>query len=325
MVGLFFYAGHGVQVKGANYIIPVDAHIDKEGDVDIEAIDANSVMAMMEHSGAGLNFVILDACRNNPFSRGFRSATRGLAEMGAPTGSFIAYATSPGDVAADGEGSNSPYTMALTKAMLKPGISVERMFRNVRNDVRAMTNNDQTPWESSSLIGDDFFFNTAATPAIGATADTTTVQQNFLTPEMLFWQSIQNSTEPAMFEAYLSQYPTGSFAALARFKLNTLSQTQVANLNTKPEVNNREGLRENAEGKYFAIDKNSKGVIWKINMTVTGNNLFVKMNGVGFGRPFKIVCQTATLDKDQKFSTFCKPFGNYRSRVFFREFVQRAV
>lgn len=99
VVGLFFYAGHGVQVKGANYIIPVDAQIDKEGDVDIEAIDANSVMAMMEHSGAGLNFVILDACRNNPFSRGFRSATRGLAEMGAPTGSFIAYATSPGDVA----------------------------------------------------------------------------------------------------------------------------------------------------------------------------------------------------------------------------------
>ena len=95
-IGLFYFAGHGVQVNGANYIIPVDAVIEKEGDVDIEAINANSVLSMMEYSNARLSFVVLDACRNNPYSRGFRSMTRGLAKMNAPTGSFIAYATSPG-------------------------------------------------------------------------------------------------------------------------------------------------------------------------------------------------------------------------------------
>jgi uncharacterized caspase-like protein len=185
-VGLFYYAGHGVQINGTNYIIPVDAQISSEGDVDIETVDANAVLSMMEHSGAGLNFVILDACRNNPFLSSNRSGGRGLAEMNAPTGSFIAYATSPGDVAADGDGANSPYTTALTSAMLQPGVSVERMFRNVRNDVRSATNDEQTPWESSSLIGGDFYFNQSVSEQI-ATNQTPT------STDMTVWQSIQNS------------------------------------------------------------------------------------------------------------------------------------
>jgi len=162
-VGLFFYAGHGVQVKGANYLIPVDADIETEGDVDIESINAQSVLSMMEFSGARLSFVIMDACRNNPFKRSFRSGTRGLAKMEAPTGSLIAYATAPGDVAADGTDINSPYTSALSRMMNTPGLSVERMFREVRNSVRMETKNKQTPWESSSLTGGDFYFNQAAT------------------------------------------------------------------------------------------------------------------------------------------------------------------
>jgi formylglycine-generating enzyme required for sulfatase activity len=157
-VGLFFYAGHGVQVKGANYLIPTNAQIETEGDVDIEAINAQSILSMMEFSGARLSFVIMDACRNNPFKRSFRSGARGLAKMEAPTGSLVAYATAPGDVASDGTGNNSPYTTALARMMTKPGLSVERMFREVRNSVRGETNNKQTPWESSSLVGGDFFF-----------------------------------------------------------------------------------------------------------------------------------------------------------------------
>jgi len=103
--------------------------------------------------------VVLDACRNNPFKRGFRSAARGLARMNAPRGSLIAYATGPGSVANDGTGKNSPYTEALARAIMRKGVSVERMFRLVRNSVMDVTGNAQVPWEASSLTGGDFFFN----------------------------------------------------------------------------------------------------------------------------------------------------------------------
>lgn len=157
-VALFYYAGHGVQVSGRNYLIPVDARIDGEADVDIESVEANSILRAMEFARARVNFVILDACRNNPFARSFRSSARGLARMDSPKGSLIAYATSPGDVAADGTGENSPYTLALTTAMTDR-VPVERMFRDVRNKVMAVTADKQVPWESSSLIGGDFYFS----------------------------------------------------------------------------------------------------------------------------------------------------------------------
>ncbi len=227
-VGLFFYAGHGVQVKGANYIIPVDAAIETEGDVDIEAINTQSVMSMMEYSGARLSFVILDACRNNPFKRSFRSATRGLAKMDAPTGSLIAYATGPGDVAADGDGANSPYTKALSRMMKQPGMPVERMFREVRNSVRNETGNQQTPWESSSLVGGDFFFKPGNTPTVqtttGVPIPTPAIPAPGQSAEMMFWSNIQNSGKAVMFEAYLEQYPNGAFAPLARARVQELKE-----------------------------------------------------------------------------------------------------
>ena len=123
-VGLFYYAGHGVAVNGRNYLIPTDAAIDRESDVDIEAVATDTVLAQMEYTKNALNFVILDACRNNPYTRSFRSATRGLARMDAPRGTLISYATAPGDVALDGDGKHSPYSRALAKAMLKPGMQV---------------------------------------------------------------------------------------------------------------------------------------------------------------------------------------------------------
>ena len=107
-VGLFYYAGHGVQVGGENFLIPVNADIQTEADVDIEAVSANDVQGYMAFAGNDLNIIIMDACRNNPFKRSFRSASRGLAKMDASKGTLIAYATSPGDVAADGKGANSP-------------------------------------------------------------------------------------------------------------------------------------------------------------------------------------------------------------------------
>src|SRR5262245_33335908 len=155
--GLFFYAGHGVQIQGANYLVPIGADISKEGDVDIESVSADDVLKQMEFAGTRVSIVVLDACRNNPMQRGFRSAVRGLAPMQATQGSFIAYSTSPGDVAADGQGKNSPYTTALVKTIVQPGVGIEEAFRIVRTEVMAATKDKQVPWDSSSLTAPFFF------------------------------------------------------------------------------------------------------------------------------------------------------------------------
>jgi len=155
-VGLFYYAGHGVQVGGQNYLIPLNSVIKKEREVAIEAVSASFILKQMEFAGNRMNFVILDACRNNPLTRNFRSATRGLARMDAPHGSLVAYSTGPGEVAADGTGMNSPYTEALVQAIQTPGVPAEKMFKLVRNRVMDATNGEQTPWEESSLTGEDF-------------------------------------------------------------------------------------------------------------------------------------------------------------------------
>ena len=159
-VGLFYYAGHGVQVNGANYLLPVDAEIEDENEVRYKAIDAGLVLAKMEQSRGDVNLVVLDACRNNPFARSFRSATRGLASMDAPSGSMIAYATAPGKTAADGSGGKyGVYTEELIRMMETPGLSVEEAFKRVRKAVMTRTANAQVPWESSSLVGDFRFLD----------------------------------------------------------------------------------------------------------------------------------------------------------------------
>ncbi len=222
-VGLFYYAGHGVQVNGRNYLIPVGARIESERTVDLEAVNADSIIGTMAFARSRLNFVILDACRNNPFQRSFRSALRGLARMDAPRGTLVAYATSPGNVAADGEGDNSPYSEALARAMVEPGVQVEEMFRKVRVKVMAETGDRQTPWESSSLTG-AFYFNPAAsvTARPQAPAPAPAPRPAGQTQEVVFWQSVQDSNDPAMLRAYLDQYPDGVFAVLARAKLDRL-------------------------------------------------------------------------------------------------------
>jgi hypothetical protein len=165
-VGLFYYAGHGVQVNGVNYLIPVGAKISKESDVRFKALDAGRILAEMENANNGMNIVLLDACRDNPFGKSFRSASRGLAIVSnSPSGTFISYSTSPGQVARDGEGRNSPYTRALLDNMGKPGLTINSVFMKVRGKVKKETG--QVPWELSSLEG-DFFFVPGSAKAITA-------------------------------------------------------------------------------------------------------------------------------------------------------------
>jgi hypothetical protein len=156
-VGLFYYAGHGVQSNGRNYLIPVEADIQSEAEVEDASVDVNLVLKYMDEAQNDLNIVILDACRNNPFARSFRSAGSGLAPVDAPTGTVIGYATAPGRVASDGPGRNGLYTSELLKQMRVPGLSVSEMFMRVRAEVMRQTGSKQVPWEASSLVGAFYF------------------------------------------------------------------------------------------------------------------------------------------------------------------------
>lgn len=170
-VGLFYYAGHGVQVKGENYLIPIDAAPESAEEVEYEAVSAGLVLAQLAGNGGGTNIVILDACRNNPFARGLRSADEGLAAVRAPGGTLVAFATAPGSVASDGpDSSNGVYTQELLRFMRVPGLSVEEVFKRVRVAVREKTQGRQTPWEESSLTGDFYFTPPEASGPGGANA-----------------------------------------------------------------------------------------------------------------------------------------------------------
>jgi Caspase domain len=223
-IGLFYYAGHGVQVDGENFLLPIGAEIQAEGDVELEAVSASSILSQMQFAGNAVNLVFLDACRNNPLAKANRSGTRGLARLDAPRGSFVGYSTAPGDVAADGDGANSPYALALAEELKKPGISVEEAHRNVRAKVLAQSADKQTPWDSSSLTGAVGLAAKVAepTPQPVAQAAPTQPQEASVDKEVVFWESIKGSADPADFEAYLAQYPQGTFVPLAKNKIAAL-------------------------------------------------------------------------------------------------------
>jgi formylglycine-generating enzyme required for sulfatase activity len=169
-VGLFFYAGHGIQHSGRNYLVPIGARISDEAYIDVMAVDVNLVLAGMDAARNRLNIVVLDACRNNPFASKFRSQQQGLAQLNAPTGTFIAFATGPGDVAEDGAGDNSSFTQALVSRLDSQGVELEKVFKAVRQDVYQATGGSQTPWTNSSVMGDFYF-------ALPDTGDTGTEEE----------------------------------------------------------------------------------------------------------------------------------------------------
>ncbi|GJL61946.1 MAG: hypothetical protein NPIRA04_06000 [Nitrospirales bacterium] len=164
-VGLFYYSGHGMQVDGRNYMIPIGASIDDESDVSIEGVEINDVLTRMTFAGNNMNFIILDACRDNPFEKSFKGAAKGLARMATPQGSLVAFATEPHKVARQGKGSYSLFTEALAQELLNPAVEVEKMLKNVRVEVHRITKGKQLPTTENKLLG-DFFFNPAPIPKI---------------------------------------------------------------------------------------------------------------------------------------------------------------
>jgi uncharacterized caspase-like protein/TPR repeat protein len=158
-VALFYYAGHGVQLGGKNFLVPVEANPAREGDVYLQMIDTSIVLTQMEGSGTKLNIVLLDACRNNPFEgRGLRAVGGGLAQMQAPEGTLISYATQPGNVALDGRDGDSPYTKALAATLARPGLGLFDTFNEVGLAVKQATGGQQQPWLASSPIEGGFYF-----------------------------------------------------------------------------------------------------------------------------------------------------------------------
>ncbi|HEX4781967.1 MAG TPA: caspase family protein, partial [Usitatibacter sp.] len=218
---LFFYAGHAMQFKDRNYLIPIDAAMGSEEDVTFFSVEVGQVFDRMDRARTRFNFIILDACRDNPFAASFKLSSAGLAQMSAPSGTMIAYATAPGSVAADGFGRNGIYTKHILQNIKVPDLPAEIMFKRVREGVERETRRLQTPWDSSSLKG-DFAFNTsgaaasAGAAAAGPSADAT------LQMEREFWVSVRESNRPEDIRAYLDKYPAGNFASLARNKLDSL-------------------------------------------------------------------------------------------------------
>ncbi len=158
--GLFYFAGHGIQVNGTNYLVPLGVRIEKESDIEYETVDAGRVLGEFANARTALSIVILDACRDNPFAAATRSLTRGLAVVKLPkeaNGTLVAYATAPGNVARDGTGKNGLYTEELLRNLRKPGLKIEDVFKLTRIGVKERSSGAQVPWENSSIDGDFFF------------------------------------------------------------------------------------------------------------------------------------------------------------------------
>jgi uncharacterized caspase-like protein len=231
-VALFFYSGHGMQVAGENYLVPVDAKLEHEADLDFETIPLRRIMSQLERSDR-TSVVFLDACRDNPFLRRVASrSTRtrgGLAPLQGGVGTLIAYATAPDTVAMDGTGNHSPFTASLLTHIETPGLEVGQLLKKVRADVIAATNKAQVPWDHSSLVGDFYF---VPPPAAAESAGVPAPPGAATTDEQRFWDAAQSLQGPERkipaLVTYLASYPSGAFATLAKLQLDDLKEQQAA-------------------------------------------------------------------------------------------------
>jgi Caspase domain len=222
-IGMLFYAGHGLQLDWRNYMVPIDAKLNSASDVPKQAVDIEAVMNTFKSAGNRMNIVILDACRDNPFADGKTASGKGLAPLDAPTGTFLAYATAPGNVAADGAGKNGLYTGFLLQELQKPTTSIENIFKRVRFAVRKASNGAQIPWETTSLE-DDFVFNSG----IKKTVKPTEIQkEKEFDVEKIDWERISSSSKVDDFYAFVQKYPTGLFTQGAMGIIDRLSKAKI--------------------------------------------------------------------------------------------------
>jgi hypothetical protein len=212
---MFYYAGHGAQLAWKNYLVPVDAVIDKLEDMQTQTVELNSLLQGLIKAQNPMNVIILDACRDNPFGNKVQSQQKGLSQFDAPPGSLLAYATSPGNTAADGEGANGLYTENLLRELRVPEAKIEDVFKRVRLNVRRKSEGQQIPWESTSLE-DDFYF---VPPQHVRKLSEAELERQF-NEELAVWEKIKDSREPGPLEDYLRKNPSGRFSEMAQFQLD---------------------------------------------------------------------------------------------------------
>jgi hypothetical protein len=254
-------------VRGQNYLVPVGANPARETDVDFQMVDTALVLRQMEGAGTKLNIVILDACRNNPFGgRGLRATDGGLAQMRAPEGTLISYATQPGNVARDGANGNSPYTAALADAIRQPGKDIFQTFNAVGLAVKQATGGVQQPWVSSSPIAGSFYFagQAAGAPAI---APPPAVAAPSVTDEAArAWSVTQNTTSIAVMEDFIRQFGGTAYGSMARARLQEMKKSQFAATTPRQVEHDKSPI---VSGTY---DIDSNGYASTFTITVTGSN-----------------------------------------------------
>ena len=257
-MAMLFYAGHGLQVNGVNYMVPVDAKLSSHDDLEFEALPMDLVLSAMERN-AKVNLVFLDACRDNPLARnlarsmGTRSAAvgAGLARIGSGVGSLIAFSTQPGNVALDGAGRNSPFTAALLKHLGTPGQDITRDLVFVRRDVLEATGGKQVPWDSSSLTGEVILLP-GGEPGAGAN-DTAAPSSS---AEVTFWDSVKDASDKSYFNNYLEKYPNGLFANLAKLRIGEIETYEAAQ--AERERQDKEEAQKKIEQAKLEAERTAK-------------------------------------------------------------------
>lgn len=214
--GLFYYAGHGIQLEWKNYLVPVSADVRSAADVKAKAVDVSELLAYMEQAKGRSFLVILDACRDDPFAGLYKPSAAGLSQFDAPAGSLLAFSTAPGKVAQDGVGSNGLYTANLLREFSRRGVRLEDAFKRVRLSVRMASNGTQIPWESTSLEEDIFLFPVEQKKLSEAEQD------QLLSEELANWQRVRSSRDSIQLASFIAQYPSGSASELAQARLSRL-------------------------------------------------------------------------------------------------------
>jgi hypothetical protein len=221
-IGLFYYAGHGIQLAWRNYMLPVDADLDTIADIQKQGVEVNALMEGLTKAANPMNIVILDACRDNPFGKLKGVDQKGLSQMDAPNNTIISYATAPGNVASDGDGANGLYTENLLREVKVKEAKVEDVFKRVRLNVRKRSNGAQVPWDSSSLE-DDFYF----LPPDKLKKLSETESEAEFKVQLAIWERIKDSRNADDFFSFLEKYPSGPISEQAQFRLDQLQKPKV--------------------------------------------------------------------------------------------------
>lgn len=280
-VGMLYYAGHGLQLDWHNYMVPVDAKLSVATDVPVQTVDVNSVIDAFKGAGNRMNILVLDACRDNPFTA--IGSAKGLAQLDAPPGTILAYATSPGNVAEDGDskGGNGLYTQYLLEELTKPAAKIEDVFKRVRFSVRRQSQGRQIPWELTSL-DDDFYFNTGQRIVV-ARPDEKARERTF-SEEKTAWDKIKDSKRAEDLYDFLLQYPNGGVSELAQAKLERLDRAKiVAQVDRNGEQQTPVATRFRMGDRYeFAIKDGLTGALRTRStaMVTAVNDTLVEYTGI---------------------------------------------